>query len=102
MWGYTGGGYYGGGYSGSTYGRSDYREVGGVRLKVDPNHAQVYVDGYYVGEVDNFDGMFQKLNLEAGAHRVEIRAEGYVPEQFEVMVIPGETITYRGDLKRQN
>jgi hypothetical protein len=102
MWGYPCGGYYGGGYYGSTYGRSDYRDVGGIRLKVDPEHAQVYVDGYYVGEVDNFDGIFQKLNLEAGAHRIEIRAEGYLSEQFEVMVIPGETITYKGDLKRQN
>jgi hypothetical protein len=101
MWGYYGPSSYGG-YYGSTYGRSDYRDVGGVRLKVDPKHAQVYVDGYYVGEVDSFDGMFQKLNLEAGAHRIEIRAEGFVSEQFEVMVIPGETITYKGDLKRQN
>ncbi len=101
MWGYYGPSSYGG-YYGSTYGRSDYREVGGIRLKVDPKHAQVYVDGYYVGEVDSFDGIFQKLNLEAGAHRIEIRAEGFVSEQFEVMVIPGETITYKGDLKRQN
>ena len=100
MWGYNSS-YYGGGYYGSSYGRSDYREVGGVRLKVKPEHGQVYVDGYYVGEVDSFDGVFQKLSLEGGAHRIEIRAEGYLPEQFEVMIVPGETITFKGDLKRQ-
>ena len=106
MWGYAPysfygyGGGYGGGYYGSTYGNGrQYRDVGGVRLKVRPVEGQVYVDGYYVGEVDNFDGMFQKLTLESGAHRIEIRAEGYLPEQFEVMVVPGETITYKGDLK---
>lgn len=88
---------YGGGYS-----RGDrYREEGSIRLKVKPEHSQVYVDGYYVGDVDSFDGIFQRLTLDAGAHRIEIRAEGYLPEQFEVMVIPGETITYAGDLKRR-
>lgn len=101
MWGYYGPASYGG-YYGSTYGRSDYREVGGIRLKVAPKHAQVYVDGYYVGEVDSFDGVFQKLNLEGGAHRIEIRAEGFIAEEFEVMVIPGQTITYKGELKRQD
>ena len=101
MWGYASP-YYGGGggyYSGSYYGRGN-RDIGAIRLKLKPEHGQVYVDGYYVGEVDSFDGIFQKLNLESGAHRIEIRAEGYETEQFEVLVIPGETITYKGDLKR--
>jgi hypothetical protein len=101
MWGYDSPYYYGGGsYSGSYYNRRQYRDIGGVRLKVKPEHGQVYVDGYYVGEVDSYDGVFQKLNLEAGAHRIEIRADGFTTEQFEVMVIPGETITYKGDLKK--
>jgi hypothetical protein len=101
MWGYSSPYYYGGGgYSGSYYSRRDSRDIGAVRLKVKPEHGQVYVDGYYVGEVDSFDGVFQRLSLESGAHRIEIRAEGYAPETFEVMVIPGETITYKGDLKR--
>jgi len=108
MWGYNSpygyGGYndpyaaYGGGGS---YGRSQYRDTGSLRLKVKPEHGQVYVDGYYVGEVDSFDGVFQKLAIESGTHRIEIRAEGYEPAQFEVMVIRGETVTYKGDLKRQ-
>ena len=101
MWGYSSPSYYGGGsYSGSYYNRRQYHDIGGLRLKVKPEHGQVYVDGYYVGEVDSYDGVFQKLNLEAGTHRIEIRAEGFSTEQFEVMVIPGETITYKGDLKR--
>jgi hypothetical protein len=108
MWGYYspygyGGGYdpyygSGGGYGG--YSRESYRDVGALRLKVKPEHGQVYVDGYYVGEIDSFDGVFQKLPIEAGAHRVEIRAPGYETVQFEVMVIAGETVTYKGDLKR--
>ena len=102
MWGYYSpygyGGdpyYYGGGYS-----RERAPGLGGLRLKVKPEQGQVYVDGYYVGEVDSFDGVFQKLQIEAGAHRVEIRADGYETVQFEVMVTPGETVTYKGDMKR--
>ena len=65
-----------------------------------PNNAQVFIDGYYVGLVDSFDGAFQRLGIEAGAHKVEIRAEGYETAQLDVMVTPGETVTYKGDLKR--
>ncbi|HVL66833.1 MAG TPA: PEGA domain-containing protein [Vicinamibacterales bacterium] len=94
--------YYGGGYSAgySRYRAASTRPLGSVRLKVKPEFGQVFVDGYYVGEVDSFDGVFQRLTIEEGPHRIEIRAEGYEPVQFEVMVIPGETVTYKGDLKR--
>lgn len=97
---YSYGGGYGGGYYGGSYSRQQYRDTGSLRLKVKPAHGQVYVDGYYVGEVDSFDGVFQRLTLDAGAHRIEIRADGFETAQFEVMVIAGETVTYKGDLKR--
>lgn len=82
------------------YGVGTYKGVGALRLKVKPTNAQVYIDGYYVGLVDAFDGMFQKLEIEAGSHRVEVRAEGFEPVQFDVIVAPGETITYKGELPR--
>jgi hypothetical protein len=101
---YYGGGYYGGGYyGGGGYGSSTTaanRGVGSLRLKVKPGHAQVLVDGYFVGTVDSFDGVFQRLNVEAGAHKIELRADGYQPTQFEVVVIPGQTITYKGEMQR--
>ncbi len=98
--GYAGGGYYGGG--GYSSGASQvYRGVGSLRLKVKPGHAQVFVDGYFVGTVDSFDGVFQRLNIEGGSHKIELRADGYEPTQFDVMVIPGETITYKGDMRRR-
>jgi hypothetical protein len=91
-----GGGYYsgGGGYS------SSYRDAGSLRLKIKPREGQVFVDGYFVGEVDSFDGVFQKLTLDGGGHRVEIKAEGYEPLQFEVLITPGETVTYKGEMKQ--
>jgi hypothetical protein len=101
------GGYYdpyiyafGSGQSSGGYGVGQYRGVGSLRLKVKPQNAQVYIDGYYVGLVDSFDGMFQRLEIEAGSHRVEVKAEGHEPVQFDVMVQPGETVTYKGELPR--
>ena len=100
FWG--GAGYYGYGASGGRYSNKDDRDydIGSLRLKVDPSHAEVYVDGLFRGIVDDFDGVFQRLKLEAGAHRLEIRAGGFQTLVFDVLVTPGETTTYRGDLKR--
>ena len=100
---YYGGAYdpsYGGGGYSSGYSQG-YREVGNLRLKVKPSNAQVHIDGYYVGVVDSFDGALQRLRVEAGNHRVELKAEGYEPVQFDVMIIPGDTITYKGEMKRR-
>ena len=99
--GYGYGGYgYGGGGSGGYAISQSYREEGSLRLKIAPRNAQVYIDGYYVGVVDSFDGVFQKLNLDGGGHRVELKADGYAPLEFEVLITPGETVTYKGDMKR--
>jgi hypothetical protein len=102
--GYYGGGYYGGGYYGSgSYGSGSYsqsyHDAGSLRLKLKPREAQVFVDGYFVGVVDSFDGMFQKLQLDGGGHQVEVKAEGYEPLQFDVLITPGETVTYKGEMK---
>lgn len=74
------------------------RFYGDIRLLVRPRVAQVYVDGYYAGIVDDFDGMWQQLRLDDGGHRIEVRLPGLAPLTFDVMVQPGRTITYRGDL----
>jgi len=82
------------GYGGYAVGTSAARGYGGVQIKDAPKDAQVYADGYYAGSVDDFDGAFQHLDLEAGPHRIEIRPQGEPPTSFEVNVRPGETITY--------
>ncbi len=73
--------------------------IGSIKLKVQPKSAEVYVDGTYYGQVDNYDGAFQHLDLSGGTHRVEIRATGYQTLQLEMRVLPGKTITYTGELK---
>jgi hypothetical protein len=97
-YGYGGGyGYEGtGGYVTAARGRG----YGGVRIDLPERDAEVYADGYYAGIVDDFDGALQHLELEAGPHHIEIRADGFEPVAFDVNVEPGRTITYRTQLRR--
>jgi hypothetical protein len=74
------------------------RPYGGLRIIDAPRDAQVFADGYYIGLVDDFDGVFQHANLEAGAHRIEVVPPGYEPIAFDVMIQPDRTITYRVNL----
>ena len=101
---YRGGVYYGtGGYY--PYGvtpRGYYEPIpgryyGGVRITGLPRNAEVFADGYYVGLVNDFDGIFQHVNLEAGSHHIEIDLCQAEPIAFDVYVRPGETTTFRGD-----
>lgn len=106
-YGYGGyGGYYGGyydpygGYPDPGYGRYPGRYAeGALKLKVKPADAAVYVDGYYTGIVDDYDGFFQRLRMEAGPHRIDIEAPGFEGLTFDVRVDPRRTTTYRGTLK---
>ena len=82
-------GYYGGSYS----------YTGSVRLRVKPRHAEVLVDGYYVGTVDDFDGIFQSLKLEPGPANIEIRSPGFESLALNVRILPGRKITYEANMR---
>jgi len=116
-WGYAGAGagiydgFYGGFYGAydpwygfsPIYAPSSYThdESGSIRLRVKPSNAAVYVDGYYAGVVDDFDGPFQRLHLEPGPHHLEIREVDYTTLSVDVWITEGLTISYRGELGRQ-
>ena len=68
-----------------------YRERGSVRLQVKPEETEVYVDGYYAGVVDSYDGFFQRLSLPPGRHDIELRLEGYRSIQEQVYLGVGQT-----------
>lgn len=65
-----------------------YPEVAAVRLQVTPRDAEVYVDGFHAGVVDEFDGIFQRLRLTPGGHDIEIYLEGYRTEIRSIYVGP--------------
>lgn len=102
--------YFGRAYSAYGYPAYDYpaqygyyslvpgRAYGALRIVDAPPDARVFVDGYYAGVVDDYDGVFQHLNLEAGPHEIEIEVPGYPPIAFDVYIEPGRTITYRAPI----
>ena len=101
-YGYSGYAYNPYGYASYGYYPTNYADpyTGFLRLKIRPRDAQVFVDGYYVGVVDEFDGIFQRLRLEEGPHHIEIRHPVYAPLEFEVLIVIGEKVTYEGELYR--
>ena len=95
---------YGSPYAGRVYGYVGPRAYGSriyygdIRLQVRPRNAAVYVDGYYAGIVDDFDGVFQRLTLEVGPHEIELEAPGLEPQYFDVYIDPARTVNLRTDL----
>ena len=85
-------------YDGYAYGYGNGSAAGELRLQVQPRDAEVYVDGYYAGMVDEFDGTYQGLRLEEGEYHIEIVAPGYETIAFDVKIQPGRKINYRGDM----
>jgi len=48
-----------------------------IRLEVTPTAAEVYIDGFRAGTVDDFDGVFQRLHLRPGRHELVLYLDGY-------------------------
>ena len=85
-WGYP---YWGGGYG---YGYPYYDPSPEIRLEVKPKEAQVYVDGYYAGVVDDFDGTFQRLRLRPGTHELVLYFQGFHTVQQNIHVGSGQDL----------
>ncbi len=95
--------YYGGGYYYSqpydrAYGYS--APQGAVRLLVEPDSTKVYVDGYYSGVVDDYDGLFQRLYLPMGKHEIVLRLDGYESQRLKVYVSPGDTLKIHYEMEK--
>jgi len=107
----VGGGYYGGGYwpyypdpyapqSVDTYRPVPAEINGGLVLDSSPASAQGFVDGFYVGLVEEFGPNGRPMSLPVGARRVELRAPGYETLSFSVMIQQNDIVRYRGDMIR--
>jgi PEGA domain len=59
-----------------------------IRVEVKPKEADVYVDGYYAGKVDDFDGVFQRLAVTPGEHDIELYMDGYRSAKQHVLASP--------------
>jgi hypothetical protein len=71
----------------------------GVSFDMTPNTAGVYVDGTYIGTVDEFSPTSMPLPLTPGRHHIEVRAAGYRTMAFDADIVAGLVIPYRGEMQ---
>jgi hypothetical protein len=74
------------------YGPIVYDNTGSARLQVTPRNTRVYVDGYFAGLVDDFDGYLQRLNAVLGEHELQFYLEGYRTFSQKVLFVRGSTL----------
>ena len=65
--------------------------VATVRTRVTPRETEVFVDGYAAGTVDDFDGVFQRLQLIPGQHEITLYLPGYRTYRESVYLNPGKS-----------
>jgi PEGA domain-containing protein len=97
-------GFYGGWYPAYAYPRPyGYYGYGGywssARLEIKPKDAQVYLDGYYVGIVDQFDGVFQRLDIPVGEHELAVYMPGFHTLRQRTLFRPGQTYHFKAVLE---
>ena len=80
------------------YGGYDY--ASDLRIMATPREAEVYVDGYLVGTVDDFDGWSQRLRIQPGEHEIELYLEGHRSVRQKMLFRPGETYKIRAALEK--
>ena len=73
---------------------------GGLSFEISPDTAEIYVDGTYVGTVEEFTPTSQPLGLTPGRHRIELEAPGYRTMTFDAEIIAGQVVPYQGSLER--
>jgi len=62
-----------------------------LRVLAAPAKAEVYVDGFYAGIVDDFNGFFEGLPLTPGGHEVVLYLPGYRTYRQRLYMAPGTT-----------
>jgi hypothetical protein len=71
-----------------------------VRIEVKPKEAAVFVDGYYAGIVDDYDGVFQRLHVTPGEHEIELYLDGYRTVRQKVYLPVNDTFKIRYTMER--
>jgi hypothetical protein len=76
------------------YGRryGDRYTLGALDLDVAPGKTEVYLDGRYIGIVDQYDGFPQYLWLDKGTYDIVFYREGYKTIARQISVYPGTVI----------
>lgn len=67
-----------------------------LKVDVEPEEAAVYIDGFYAGIVDDFDGFFEGLPLTPGGHTIVVYLNGYRTIRQSIHLQAGSTFKIKG------
>ena len=84
---------------GGPWGYRYYDDYASVRVLASPRDAQVYVDGYFVGVVGDFDGGVQRLRVPPGGHEITLHLNGYRNAAEKMSLQPNSTYRLRTRLE---
>ena len=70
-----------------------------LRIQVTPRDAAVYVDGYYAGIVDEFDGKWQRLRVAPGQHEIALYRDGYRTVLEQLYLAPDRTFNIKREME---
>jgi hypothetical protein len=69
-----------------------------IRLEVKPDRAAVFLNGGYVGHVDEFNGPGQSMVVPSGSYDLKITLPGYLPFETQITLRPGQKFEVKTDL----
>ncbi len=87
-------------YSSYGYDRARRDEQGALDLDLSPADTQVYLDGQYVGTVDDFDGWPQYLWLDPGTYDLVFFRDGYKTLARQVTIYRGLVIDWTDRMEK--
>jgi len=88
------------GYGGYGFYPYEGRAESDVRTEVTPKQAEVYVDGYYAGLADDFDGAFKHLHTAPGGHAITLHLEGFRTVTQNIYVAPDTTFKLHDTMEK--
>jgi len=69
-----------------------------IKLEVKPDRAAVFLNGGYVGHVDEFNGPGQSMVVPSGSYDLKITLPGYLPFETQITLRPGQKLEVKTDL----
>jgi len=79
----------------STHTPAFFDDESSLQLQVTPRETEIFVDGYLAGRVDDFDGRFQRLHVQAGEHELTLYLDGHRKVTQTIQVRPRASFRIR-------
>jgi hypothetical protein len=76
------------------------RPTADVRVEVVPKQTEVYVDGFFAGVANDFDGIFQRLHATPGGHAITLHLDGYRTVTQNIYLRPDSTFKIHESMDR--